>query len=46
MLFRSAGSDKLRIEKAFENVRERVTEIKNVLRELAPASNAAATIAA
>ena len=44
--YKLAGSDKLRIEKTFENVRERVTEIKNVLRELAPASNAVATIGA
>ena len=31
------GQDKLRIDKKLENVRERVAEIKNILRELAPA---------
>jgi len=35
--YKLAGQDKLRIEKALENVRERVTEIKNILRELTPA---------
>ena len=35
--YKLAGQDKLRIEKAFENVRDRVTEIKNILRELTPA---------
>ena len=35
--YKLAGQDKLRIEKALENVRDRVAEIKNILRELAPA---------
>ena len=44
--YKLAGQDKLRIEKKLENVRERVTEIKNILLELTPASaNAAAAIA-
>ena len=34
--YKLAGQDKLRIEKKLENVRERVTEIKNILRELTP----------
>ena len=34
--YKLAGQDKLRIEKSLENVRERVTEIKNILRELTP----------
>ena len=36
--YKLAGQDKLRIEKAFENVRDRVSEIKSILRELSPAS--------
>ncbi len=44
--YKLAGQDKLRIEKALENVRDRVTEIKNILRELAPAPVSAATAAA
>ena len=44
--YKLAGQDKLRIEKALENVRERVTEIKNILRELAPAPAGAAKAAA
>ena len=40
--YKLAGQDKLRIEKKLENVRERVTEIKNILRELAPAPAGAA----
>ncbi len=35
--YKLAGQDKLRIDRKLENVRERVTEIKNILRELAPA---------
>ena len=34
--YKLAGQDKLRIERKLENVRERVTEIKNILRELTP----------
>ena len=34
--YKLAGQDKLRIEKKLENVRERVTEIKGILRELTP----------
>ncbi len=34
--YKLAGQDKLRIEKSLENVRERVAEIKNILRELTP----------
>lgn len=34
--YRLTGSDKLRIEKPIEDVRLRVAEIKNILRELAP----------
>ena len=34
--YKMAGQDKLRIEKKFENVRERVSEIKSILRELTP----------
>ncbi|MBP8119833.1 MAG: transcription-repair coupling factor [Burkholderiales bacterium] len=41
--YRLAGQDKLRIEKPIANLRERVTEIKNILRELAPAPNPAAS---
>ena len=44
--YRLAGQDKLRIEKPIANLRERVTEIKNILRELAPAPNPAASKAA
>ena len=44
--YKLAGQDKLRIEKALENVRDRVTEIKNILRELTPAPVNAATAAA
>jgi transcription-repair coupling factor (superfamily II helicase) len=44
--YKLAGPDKLRIEKKLENVRERVTEIKSILRELTPAPSAVtATIA-
>ena len=44
--YKLAGQDKLRIEKKLENVRERVAEIKNIMRELAPAPvNAAAVVA-
>ncbi len=44
--YKLAGQDKLRIEKSFENVRDRVTEIKNILRELTPAlANATAAAA-
>ena len=34
--YKLAGQDKLRIEKKLENVQERVTEIKGILRELTP----------
>ena len=40
--YKLAGQDKLRIEKALENVRDRVVEIKNILRELTPVSAGAA----
>ena len=36
--YKLAGQDKLRVERKVENVRERVTEIKNILRELTPAA--------
>ena len=42
--YKLAGQDKLRIEKKLENVRERVTEIKSILRELTPAHASAAAI--
>ena len=35
--YKLAGQDKLRIEKPIAGLRERVVEIKNILRELAPA---------
>ena len=44
--YKLAGQDKLRIEKKLENVRERVTEIKNILRELTPAPAAAVAVVA
>ena len=44
--YKLAGQDKLRIEKSLENVRERVTEIKNILRELTPLPAIVATAAA
>ena len=44
--YKLAGQDKLRIEKAFENVRDRVSEIKSILRELSPASAATTATAA
>lgn len=44
--YKLAGQDKLRIEKALGNVRERVNEIKNILRELSPAPTSAAATAA
>ena len=40
--YKLAGQDKLRIEKVVENVRDRVAEIKNILRELTPAPASAA----
>ena len=44
--YKLAGQDKLRIEKVVENVRDRVAEIKNILRELTPApASAAAALA-
>jgi len=44
--YKLAGQDKLRIEKKVENVRERVTEIKSILRELTPAATDPAKAAA
>lgn len=34
--YKLAGQDKLRIEKPIASVRDRVVEIKNILRELTP----------
>jgi transcription-repair coupling factor (superfamily II helicase) len=44
--YKLAGQDKLRIEKPIVNLRDRVVEIKNILRELAPAPSPAASKAA
>jgi transcription-repair coupling factor (superfamily II helicase) len=44
--YKLAGQDKLRIEKAVVNLRDRVAEIKYILRELTPAPQANASKAA
>jgi transcription-repair coupling factor (superfamily II helicase) len=44
--YKLAGQDKLRIERPIANLRDRVLEIKNILRELAPAPSPAASKAA
>ena len=44
--YKLAGQDKLRIEKPIANMRDRVNEIKAILRELAPAAVAASKAAA
>ena len=44
--YKLAGPDKLRIERAIANMRERVNEIKAILRELTPAPAAASKAAA